>query len=129
MSILKVLSFGLIGAILYLNVAIAHEMVPTYPKWRVSSYENVLVTTIEMFNKREDVDYYEIGVFDENFNPVPFVSSYKIMKLDYLKHVIFDVYIGKEDAYHAYYICSKSKLRKENTTRTAVSSKICSRFK
>ena len=129
MSILKVLSFGLIGAILYLNVAIAHEMVPTYPKWRVSSYENVLVTTIEMFNKREDVDYYEIGVFDKNFNPVPFVSSYKIMKLDYLKHVIFDVYIGKEDAYHAYYICSKSKLRKEDTTRTAVSSKICSRFK
>jgi hypothetical protein len=43
MSILKVLSFGFIGAILYLNVATAHEMVPTYPKWRVSSYENVLV--------------------------------------------------------------------------------------
>lgn len=82
-----------------------------------------------MFNKRKDVDYYEIGVFNKDFEPIPFVSSYKVVKLQYLQHLKFDVYINNKDKKHARYICSKSKLRKDEKVRTAISSRICSKFK
>ena len=107
----------------------AHEMTPTYPKLRPSHLDNVYVTTMEMFNKRDDVEFYEIGVFDKDFNPIPFVTSYKVFNLKYLGHVSFDVYIRKDDVSKAEFICSKSKLRKEDTKRTAVNSRICSRIK
>lgn len=107
----------------------AHEMTPTYPKLAPSHLDNVYKTTMEMFNKREDVEFYEIGVFDENWNAIPFVTSYNIIKLRYLGHVAFDVYIRKDDVSRAEYICSKSKLRKDGNTKTAVSSRICSKFK
>lgn len=84
---------------------------------------------MQMFNKRADVEYYEIGVFDEDFNPIPFVTSYRILKITYLETVTFDVYIRKLDVERATYICSQSKLRKEDITRTAISSRICSKIK
>ena len=114
---------------LFSSVAFAHEMTPTYPKMRPSHLDNVYVTTMEMFNKRKDVEYYEIGVFDEEWNPVPFVSSYEIINIRYLGHVTFDIYIRKSDVGRAEYICSKSKLRKDDSVRTAISSRICSRIK
>ena len=107
----------------------AHEMTPTYPKLRPSHLDNVYVTTMEMFNKRQDVEYYDVGVFDKDFKPIPFVSKYTVVKLKYLGHVTFDVYIRKSDVSRATYICSTSKLRKDDAKRTAVSSKICSKFK
>jgi hypothetical protein len=111
------------------SATIAHEMTPTYPKMRPSHMDNVYVTTMEMFNKRKDVEYYEIGVFDADWNPVPFVTSYEIINIRYLGHVTFDIYIRKSDVGRAEYICSKSKLRKDDSVRTAISSKICSRIK
>jgi hypothetical protein len=108
---------------------LAHEMTPTYPKLGPSHIDGVYTTTMEMFNKREDVEYYEIGVFDKDFKPVPFVTSYNVIKIKYLGHVTFDIYISKRDLDRAVYVCSKSKLRKDDVTRTAISSKICSKFK
>lgn len=107
----------------------AHEMTPTYPRLQTSHVDGLYKTTMEMFNKRQDVEYYEIGVFDKDFNPIPFVSSYEILKIRYLGHVSFDIYIKKEDVSRATYICSRSKLRKDSKARTAISSKICSKFK
>ena len=109
--------------------ATAHEMTPTYPKLRPSHLDNVYVTTMEMFNKRQDVEYYEIGVFDGEWKPIPFVSKYEIIKLKYLGHVKFDVYINNDDKKRAVYICSKSKIRKEEITRASIDSRICSKFK
>lgn len=109
--------------------AFAHEMTPTYPKLEPSHLDGVVKTTMQMFNKRDDVEYYEIGVFDKDFNPVPFVTSYNVLKIEYLGHVTFDVYIRKVDKDKAVYICSRSKLRKDNSVRTVVSSKICSKIK
>ena len=109
--------------------ASAHDMTPTYPKLRPSHLDNVYVTEMEMFNKRADVEYYEIGVFDKDFNPIPFVSKYQVVKLRYLGHVNFEVYIRKEDVGRATYVCSTSKLRKDDSVRTVVSSRICSKFK
>ena len=123
------LLIAMIMLVLSSSVAQAHEMTPTYPKLRPSHLDNVYVTEMEMFNKRNDVEYYEIGVFDKDFNPIPFVTSYKVLNIKYLGHVSFDVYIRKDDVSEAEYICSKSKLRKEDTKRTAVNSRICSRIK
>jgi len=112
------------------STASAHEMVPTYPSLVPSHLDNVYKATMEMFNKRSDVEYYEIGVFDVNFQPIPFVSKYTVINIRYLGHVTFDVYIRKEDVSRAEYICSKSKLRKQGEQpKTAVSSRICSKFK
>lgn len=107
--------------------AYAHEMTPTYPTFKYSHLNNVLKTTMEMFNKRQDVEYYEIAVFDKDFNPVPFVTAYNIIKIKYLGHVYFDIYIREADLDKVYYICSQSKLRKDSNVRTAVTSRICSK--
>ena len=109
--------------------AYAHEMTPTYPKLEPAFVSGVYKATMEMFNKRQDVEWYEIGVFDEDFNSIPFVSSFKLLNLNYLGHVKFDIYIRESDKNRATYVCSKSKLRKEDSTKTAVSSRICSKFK
>lgn len=111
------------------NLSYAHEMTPTYPQWKQSYLNDILVTEMTMFNKRADVEYYEIAVLDQNWNPVPFVSSYKIFKLEYLNRVKFDVYIRESDRDRVEYICSKSKIRDKKGTQTTISSMICSRFK
>jgi len=123
------LFFGFIGVILSLSVAHAHDMTPTYPSWSISAFDGVMKSQVELFNKRNDVEYYEIGVFDKDFNPIPFVTTYRIVKIRYLGHVTVDLYIKEKDKDRAAYVCSTSKLRKDNTAKTAVSSKICSKFK
>lgn len=107
----------------------AHEMTPTYPELKISHLDGVLKATMQMFNKRNDVDYYEIAVLDSEFKPIPFVTSYRIIKIEYLGHVSFDVYIRKVDEDRAAYVCSRSRLRKDTSVRTAIASTICSKFK
>ena len=82
---------SIILSLLLCSNAIAHEMTPTYPKWGSSYIAGVKKTTMEMFNRRKDVEYYEIGVFDKEWKPVPFVTSYKIINLKYLSNVKFEV--------------------------------------
>ena len=83
---------------------------------------------MEMFNKRKDVQWYEISVLDKDFKTIPFVTSYYVLKLKYLAHAKFDVYINSKDIPRAEYICSRSKLMGESTA-PIISSRICSRFK
>jgi len=104
-------------------------MTPTYPKWKITAYDSIYKTTMEMFNKRSDVKWYEIGVFDEEWEPIPFVTKNKILRLKYLGHVTFDVYIGANNLDKAEYICSLSKIKGDNMNKPMMSSKICSRFK
>ena len=112
------------------NKANAHEMVPTYPKLEPSFMDGLHKTTMTVFNKRPEVEYYEIGVFTKDWDPIPFVSNFKIYKIPYLSTVSFDVYIRDIDKSKVTYICSKSKLRTtQSATRTAVSSRICSKVK
>jgi hypothetical protein len=115
--------------LLLCNYAVAHEMTPTYPTWEVSYSGGIKKTTMRLWNSREDVQYYEIGVFDESWEPIPFVTSYKIMKVDYLSQVKFDVYIRENNIKDARYICSLSKLRSDNVSKTLLATQICSKFK
>jgi len=107
----------------------AHDMTPTYPKWKMSFIPSAKMTTMQVFNKRQDVQWYQIGVFDKEWNQLPFVSRYKILRVKYLSRVKFDVYISDEHLNKAEYICSTSKLRGEDNFKPIVESRICSRFK
>ena len=107
----------------------AHDMTPTYPKWKMSFIPTAKMTTMQIFNKRSDVQWYEIGVFDKEWQPIPFVTRYKIINIKYLHRVKFDVYVNEENAKVAEYICSTSKLRGNDDFKPIVESKICSRFK
>lgn len=111
------------------SVTQAHEMLPTYPRFAPSYVEDVMQVQMRMFNKRRDVEWYEVAVFDADWKPVPFVTGYRILKVEYLSHVTFDVYINKQDADRATYICSQSKLRRQKEDGTIIASRICSKFK
>ena len=107
----------------------AHDMTPTYPEWKMSFIPSAKMTTMQIFNKRADVEWYQIGVFDKEWNSIPFVTRYKILNIKHLQRVKFDVYVNKTNTELAEYICSTSKLRGNDDFKPIVESKICSRFK
>jgi hypothetical protein len=115
--------------VLLSSSVVAHDMTPTYPEWKMSFIPSAKMTTMQMFNKRQDVQWYEIGVFDKEWNLLPFVTRYKILRVKYLSRVKFDVYISDEYLDNAEYICSTSKLRGNDNFKPIVESRICSRFK
>lgn len=121
----KIKAIALLATLTFSSTAIAHEMTPTYPVFKGSYMGGVSVTTMSLFNKREDVSYYKIGVFTSEWEPVRFVSKYNVIPMGYLESVDFDIYVHNSALDSVEYICSVSKLR----TGTTVSSKICSRVK
>ncbi len=109
--------------------ALGHQWTPTYPTLKNSYVPGVLSTRMELFNARKDVTYYQIGVFDAEFKPVPFATGEKIIKINYLDRRTVDVFIKKEDRNKVVYICSKSKLLSKGSAITSISSRICSKIK
>jgi len=107
--------------------AMAHEMSPTYLEFTPSYINDVLKTSIEIFNRREDVNYYEIEVFDKDRNPIPFVTDAKVVNIQYLEKKSIDVYIKRGDKDRTVYVCTLSRFIKEDKTKTNVSSRICSK--
>jgi len=107
----------------------SHEQTPTYPEWQVSGIDGVKKTTIRLWNSRKDVEFYEVGLFDDEWETVPFVTAYKIIPIDYLQQVHFDIYIKDSDVGIARYVCSLSKLRDDTDKKTLLATKICSKFK
>ena len=106
----------------------AHQFLPTYPKFQYSFIDGVVYTKMELFNKRQEVEYYELGVFDESWNPVTFASENKLIRIGYLQTKQINVYLRKEDLKKATYICTESKTKKEDVQTTVISSKICSKI-
>lgn len=109
--------------------AVAHEFVPTYPTLRPSFVDAVLVFDMTLINKRQDVEYYEVGVFDEDFNDIVFrTNGETLRRVPFLARESYEFYIRESDRYKTTYVCSWSKLLKNQET-TRVSSKICSKIK
>jgi hypothetical protein len=102
---------------------------PTYPKFDQSFVGGVLSTKMELFNKRAEVEYYEIQVFDADWNKVPFASEAKIVRVKYLETKRIDVYIRNEDILKVVYICSESKMLRQESKYTIISSRVCSKVK
>ena len=107
----------------------AHEMTPTYPKLKPSYVDNVFVAKMKLFNRRNDVEYYEIGVFTNKWKALPFASTSKVIKIGYNKTKLFEVYIRAIDVAKAVYICTESKVFKSTEQVTLISSRICSKIK
>ena len=108
--------------------ASAHEMTPAYPEVKPSHVKNVVKVEMSFFNSREEIRYYQIDLFDLNWMNIPFSTTYRIMKVEYKEHKDFDVYIRKRDMPEAVYLCTTSKVKKTNQSRTLISSRICSRL-
>jgi len=107
----------------------AHEMTPTYPVLDSSYIEGVVVAKMKLFNRRQDVEYYEINVFTEDWKSVSFATTNRLLKVDYNKNKLFNVYIRFADVKRAKYICTTSKVFKGGNQETLVSSMICSKIK
>lgn len=120
--------FLIFALMLETNYVVAHELTPTYPKLRPSYVDGLLVASVSMFNARQEVEYYEVGVFTLDFRPIPFATTNAILKVPYGRHQSFDVYIRKEDASRAVYLCTMSKLRSDKPSDAIVASKVCSRL-
>ena len=110
-------------------VASAHELTPTYPELKPSYIDGVSVVNVTLFNRREDVQYYDIEVFDKDFNRIPFAASERLVKVNYLERKPLEVYIRDKDVPKATYICTHSKIVKNQTTSSFIASRICSKIK
>jgi hypothetical protein len=107
----------------------AHEFTPAYPTLERSYMDGILVTKMLLFNRRNDVKYYELSVFDSEWNPVSFATTDKIVEVKYLERKYIDIFIREKDRSKAVYICSKSMLQPDGNKLTVVSSRICSKIK
>lgn len=116
------------GVVVYSTIAHSHEFTPTYPKMKPSFVEKVSVTKMKLFNKRNDAKYYQISVWDANWNPIKFASQNRIVEVDYLQTKHFEVYIRDKDLGRAKYICTESKLISGDVISTGIASRICSKI-
>ena len=108
--------------------ASAHEMTPAYPILKPSHVSGVVKVEMSLFNSREEIKYYQIELFDLNWQNIPFSSTYKIITVEYKAHKSFDVFIRKVDLDEAVYLCTTSKVKKTYESSTLISSRICSRL-
>lgn len=106
----------------------AHEMTPAYPIIKPSYISGIVKVDLSLFNSREEINYYEIGLYDLNWDGIPFSAVYRIIKVGYKERKNFSVYIRESDLDEAVYVCTTSKIRRQKETRTLVSSRICSRL-
>ena len=61
----------------------AHEMTPAYPIVKPSHVTGVVKVDLSLFNSREEINYYEIGLYDLNWDRIPFSAVYRIIKVGY----------------------------------------------
>ena len=110
------------------GISYAHELTPTYFEMKPSYYDDVYVTKMMMFNRREDIKYYQIEVYDEEWKPLTFATTERILELDYLERKSFEVYMKVRDAERVTYICTRSKILKGGES-SVIASNICSKIK
>lgn len=115
--------------VLYSGYASAHSWTPTYPIFTPSYIDGVIQTEMLLFNRRQDVKYFEVEVTDENFKPIPFASDSKIYRAEYLQRVKVMIYIREDSLLNATYICSRSKFLQNVVPTNLVSSRICSKIR
>jgi len=112
------------------QVSLAHDFTPTYPKLETTHQSGVLKASMKLFNKRNDIRYYRVGVFDSEWNKVPFiVSGGKVINVEYLDTKRFDVYIQESRRKDVTYICTKSLTLQDGSAKSILNSRICSKVK
>lgn len=79
-----------------------------------------------MFNRRSDINYYQIEVYDADWNEIPFAASERIIKMNYLQRMSLEIFIKAEDYDRVTYICTRSKILKGGGP-SVIASNICSK--
>ena len=118
----------IIFLLLWATALSSHEMTPAYPEVKPSHVLDVVKVEMSLFNSREEIQYYQVDLFDLNWTNIPFSTTYRIIKIGYKEKKAFNVYIRKSDMDEAVYLCTTSKVRKSNKSKTLISSRICSRL-
>jgi hypothetical protein len=109
---------------------LAHEFTPTYPKLESTHVTGVLKASMKLFNKRDDIRFYRVGVFDNEWKKIPFViTGGKIINVEYLDSKRFDVYVQEKHRDRVTYICTKSLTLQDGSTKSIMASRICSKVK
>ena len=107
----------------------AHQFTPTYPELSLSYVKGEYKADMLLFNNRQDISYYALGVYDKDWKPVKFATENRIVKMQHLERKNITVYIREEDKQEALYICSKSKTLVDEAQTSIVTSRICSKIK
>ena len=117
--------------VLLSGYASSHSLTPTYPSLDLSYVPGVYKADLELFNARKDISYYEVNVFDADWNAITAsIMPEKIMNVPYSTSKKITVYIPAALKGKAVYICTKSKpLYTPVTQVTVILSKICSKIK
>ena len=84
---------------------------------------------MKLFNARQDITFYEISVWDADWNKLPFAAEMRILPIDYLGRKDITIYIREKDKNVVTYICSKSKLVSNGESQSSISSRVCSKIK
>ena len=85
------------------------------------------MTNMTLFNKRKEIKYYEIFVYDEKWNTIPFASSDKLINVPYLSQKTVEIYIREIDCERIEYICTTSRRFVDDAESTGIDSRICSK--
>ena len=117
--------------VLLSGYASSHSLTPTYPSLDLSYVPGVYKADLELFNARKDISYYEVNVFDADWNAITAsILPKKIMNVPYSTSKKITVYIPAALKGKAVYICTKSKTLYTPVTKvTVILSKICSKIK
>jgi len=92
--------------------------------------DGVVKASMKLFNKREDIRFYRVGVYDSDWNKIPFiVTGGSVINVEYLDTKRFDVYIQKSNRDRVTYICTKSLTLQDGSTKSILNSRICSKVK
>ena len=119
--------FTAVAVFIFAATAQAHEWTPTYPKFEPSFLDGIVVTTMSLFNKREEIEYYEISVYDEKWETIPFATSHKLINVPYLSQKTVEIYIREVDCERIEYICTSSRRFVDDAESTGIDSRICSK--
>ena len=118
----------ILAAMLMSSSVAAHELTPTYFYFKPSYIEGVSITTVELWNRRDDAEYYEIYVADKDWGRIPFATRDRIIRLPHLSREKINIYVKQEDKARVEFICSSSKQLKSDVKSTGIKSTICSRI-
>ena len=108
----------------------AHQWTPSHVQLKPSYANGIHTTQMKFYNTREEVEYYQVQVFDGKFNPIKFAitgGQGDIFHVRHRQYKTVDVYVPSYEASRVVYICTRSMILKEKETATLVSSRICSK--
>jgi len=120
----------LLATLLISTQAYAHMWTPTYPKIGRSHVEGVSCVEMYLVNRREDVSYYRIKLYDKDWNPITFrAPGNEPIQIEYKGKKKVEIFFSNKNAEKLEYVCTESLLLKSDVASQGIKSRICSKIK